>query len=208
MSEQGSFESQPYQVLGMRLRTMRQKCQQSTAEVSGAVEIEVDRLERIEQGRELPSEDILMLLISYFGLGDDEAVGLWELAGYDQDDILCDNEHHEHTHQRSSNESRTSRQPIVVLALDSRVVYTNGAEIIADKNGLVLSFTQFTDPQQGPVPVARVGMSYQQAEQVLDSLQRTLLRRKYLSDVRPLPMPRTVQPKRTSRSRKKPQQNE
>lgn len=54
-------------------------------EVSGAVEIDEKRLKRIEAGIERPAEDILLLLISHFGVADREAVQLWELADYDSD---------------------------------------------------------------------------------------------------------------------------
>jgi DNA-binding XRE family transcriptional regulator len=186
MSEQDSSKQQPYSTLGSRLKGMRQKLQESTAEVSGAVEIDIDTLQRIEQGKELPSEDILMLLINHFGLCDDEAVDLWEMAGYDQRDIFCDHDQP----QQVRDEPRLTKQPVVLLALDSRVVYSNGAEVVADKNGLIMSFTQFVDTSQGPVPVARVGMSYEQAEQVIETLQRAVLRGKYAGSPKRLPMPR------------------
>lgn len=63
---------------------MRERLSESVAEVSGAVEIEEDALERIEQGIERPSEEILMLLMSHFNMQDTEAVQIWELAGYDR----------------------------------------------------------------------------------------------------------------------------
>src|SRR6266705_3475310 len=73
----------PFKSLGERLKGLRQKLQESVAEVSGAVEIEEKALERMEQGYERPSEDILLLLINHFNIQDDEAAGLWKLAGYD-----------------------------------------------------------------------------------------------------------------------------
>lgn len=178
-------KNQPYIQLGLRLRDMRQKHKETAAEVSGAVEIDTATLERFEQGVELPSEDILMLLINHFGLGDDEAVSLWELAGYDQIDGLYDA-----ARSRNPDESRMSKHPVIVFALDSRVVYSNGSEIVADKNGVVMNFSQFTDSKQGPVPVARVGMSYEQAESVLKSLQQTLLHGKYAPKLKGLPAPK------------------
>ncbi len=186
MSDQKNSKERPYQLLGSRLRKMRQNSQESPDEVSGAVEIDVDTLKRFEYGAELPSEDILMLLINHFGLCDDEAVSLWELAGYDQFDGLCE----EHARQ-ARDEPRMTKQPVVVLALDARVVYSNGAEVVADKNGVVLSFSQFTDTNQGPVAVARVGMSYDQADCVLKTLQQALLRGKYAAGPKGLPSPRT-----------------
>ncbi len=174
----------PYLQLGLKLRDMRHKHKESAAEVSGAVEIDVSTLERYEQGLELPSEDILMLLINHFGLGDDEAVSLWELAGYDQFDGFFDESH------GRNDEPRMTKQPVIVFALDSRVVYSNGSEVVADKNGVVMNFSQFTDSKQGPVPVARVGMSYEQAESVLKSLQQAILHGKYAPKIKGLPAPK------------------
>jgi transcriptional regulator with XRE-family HTH domain len=176
----------PYQMLGLRLRLMRQKSKESPAEVSGAVEIDESTLNKFESGTELPSEDILMLLINHFGLGDDEAVSLWELAGYDQFDGLYDDDN-----RRANEELRVTKQPVIVLALDSRVAYTNGAEVITDKNGVIINFTQLIDAKQGQVPVARVGMSYEQAASVLKLLQQALLRGKYLSQTKSLPIPKS-----------------
>lgn len=183
MSDQNTPEKTPYQTLGMYLQKMRQKLQESTAEVSGAVEIDVDALERIEKGIELPSEDILMLLISHFGLREDEAVNLWELAGYNQADRSWDQQ------STQRDDQHFTKQPVVVLAMDARVVYTNGIEVISDNSGVVMSFTQLTDQAQGNVPVARVGMSYEQAEQVLVTLQHALLHGRYMSGPKALPSP-------------------
>src|ERR1700683_4187621 len=75
----------PYITLGQHLKYVREQSRQSLLEVSGAVEIDEDRLERIEAGIERPAEDILLLLISHFGVADREAVQLWELADYDSE---------------------------------------------------------------------------------------------------------------------------
>lgn len=186
MSDQNTPEKTPYQTLGMYLQKMRQKLQESTAEVSGAVEIDIDALERIEKGLELPSEDILMLLISHFGLREDEAVNLWEMAGYNQSDRTWDQQ------PTQRDDQHFTKQPVVVLAMDARVVYTNGIEVISDNSGVVMNFTQLTDQAQGNVPVARVGMSYEQAEQVLATLQHALLHGRYMSGPKALPSPATV----------------
>jgi len=84
MSEQKQ-NTPPFKTLGTHLKYLREQVRESLAEVSGAVEIDVNVLERIEQGFERPSEDILLLLISHFAMPDQEAVQLWELAGYDGD---------------------------------------------------------------------------------------------------------------------------
>jgi DNA-binding XRE family transcriptional regulator len=196
MSEQNTPEKAPYKSLGSCLREMRQKLKESTAEVSGAVEIDEDALDRIEQGVDLPSEDILMLLISHFGLCDDEAVNLWELAGYNQGGRAWDQ------HAPQKEEQQFTKQPVVVLAMDSRVVYTNGVEVVTDKAGVVMNFTQYVDQSQGNVPVARVGMSYEQAEQVLATLQHSLLHAKFQCQ-KTLPEPTTAKVKKAKKQTEK-----
>lgn len=168
----------PYQSLGNHLLQLRQNRRESVAEVSGAIEIDVAALERIEQGTELPSEDILLLLISHFGIRDDEAVHLWELAGYDNYD------------DRGSEPPHLSKQPVLmVLGLDARVVYTNGISVSADPSGVVMNFTQYVEPTLAPVPVARLGMSHEQAQKVLEVLEQALLRDKYTRGPKSLPAP-------------------
>jgi transcriptional regulator with XRE-family HTH domain len=179
----------PYQTLGTRLRTVRQRHKESVAEVSGAVEIDLSTLERFERGVELPSEDILMLLINHFNLADDEAVTLWELAGYDQHDMFCDHDHEFDDDRAVGNEPRLVKQPVVLLAMDARVVYSNGVEIVSDKNGVIVNFTQLVDASQGKLAVARVGMSYEQAGNLLESLQRTMLYGKFAEKGKLLPSP-------------------
>src|SRR5438309_12010771 len=73
----------PFKTLGTHLKYLREQSNESLAEVSGAVEIAEDALMRIEDGQERPEEDILLLLINHFAMPDQEAVQLWELAGYD-----------------------------------------------------------------------------------------------------------------------------
>ena len=167
----------PFQVLGRRLKLIRENRRESLAEVSGAVEIDTDALERIEQGKERPSEDILMLLISHFGIQETEAVQLWESAGYTPS---------RHDERSSGFGDQTGRPTAVLLAIDARVLYTDGIAISGNRQGLVMHFTQQAG-QDRALPVARVGMSFEQAEEVLRTLQQALLRQKYLPHQRLLP---------------------
>ncbi len=160
----------PFVTLGKHLKYVREQTKQSLAEVSGAVEIDAATLERIEAGTERPHEDILLLLISYFNIQDQEAVQLWELAGYDGEvpDKL-----------RPGDELQIgSKNTVMLLALDMRTMYTDGLEIDQTDTGLTLNFTQASAKQQSS-PVARLGMSYDQAERVIKQLQQAVLRHRY-----------------------------
>lgn len=155
-------QEQPFKKLGDRLKTIRQKLHESVSEVSGAVEIDEPVLQRIEQGTERPSEDILMLLISHFGMHDDEAAGLWQLAGYDQP----------RSHEHDSDENN-SKAAILVMAVDPRVIYSDGVSVTANKNGVVMAFSQ-NNGGQNPLTTAKIGMSREQAQGVLAALHNAL----------------------------------
>lgn len=165
-------QNQPFKQLGDRLKTIRQKLHESLSEVSGAVEIDEPTLSRIEQGDERPTEDILMLLISHFGMRDDEAAGLWQLAGYDQP------RSHDHDHDDVQNGKAT----ILVMAVDPRVIYSDGVQVSANGNGVTISFSQGNGTPNSLV-TARVGMSRDQAKAVIRTLQDAISR----SEPRQLP---------------------
>jgi hypothetical protein len=169
--------NQPFQPLGKHLRYLREQIEESVAEVSGAVEIEIEKLERIEQGVERPSEDILMLLINHFNMQDNEAVRLWELAGYEDG-----------KNDRFGLPADVLNKPtMVILAMDMRTQYTDGVEVQGTKNGVTMTFTQGS--QAKAMPVARLGMSREQAAAVLQALQTALLQAEYLNGPKRLPPP-------------------
>lgn len=152
----------PFKNLGSRLKTIRQKLHESVSEVSGAVEIEEQRLQRIEQGSERPTEDVLMLLINHFGMQDDDAANLWQLAGYDQP--------HDHDHEAEPNNNRTM---VMIMAVDPRIIYSDGVQVTANASGVVMNFSQAAGtPQQ--LTTARVGMSREQAAGLMRTLEQAL----------------------------------
>jgi transcriptional regulator with XRE-family HTH domain len=169
---QDSKHTPPFQILGTHLKYLREHSSESLAEVSGAVEVNEDMYEKIEQGIERPSEEILMLLISHFNMQDPEAVQLWELAGYDRrtnPDIVGVN---------IQEEIQSGKPMVMLLAIDVRTQYTDGVEISLNNAGVVMTYTQAGGLGR-PQPVARVGMSLQQAEAVSNALQQVLLRARY-----------------------------
>ena len=153
----------PFKPLGSHLRYLREQIKESVAEVSGAVEIDIDELERIEQGLERPSEDILMLLINHFDIQDHEAVQLWEMAGYED----------AKTERFGMPTDLTGKPMMILMAMDMRTMYSDGIQIQANKHGVTMNFTH------GKQPVSRVGMSREQAEVVLQALQTALLKSHY-----------------------------
>lgn len=170
MREQNRQE-QPYRLLGSRLKRMREKLQESLAEVSGAVEIDVELLSKIELGMEKPSEDILLLLISHFGVKEDEASQLWRMADYEKQ-LLAEEQ---------------NKPSVVVMQNDARIVYTDMIHATANQYGVVINFMQEAGPAGQPLIVSRVGMSKEHAKSLIDVLQRTL----DATEPRALPAPET-----------------
>lgn len=145
---------------------MREQLRESLAEVSGAVEIEVQMLTEIEQGINRPSEDILLLLISHFAVKEDEATKLWELAGYDQSETG--------TASMSLDEIGNIKNAVMVMPVDIRIAYTDMAHVLVNDHGVVLNFMQTSGPNNQPLVVSRLGMSREHALSVLELLQKTL----------------------------------
>lgn len=147
-----------YKGLGKQLKALRARAKESLAEASGAVEIDVKQLASFELGQARPSEDVLMLLISHFGARDDEAIRLWELAGY-------------------GNSSGAPTQPLEVSvsnADDTRILFTDVVDVTVNNYGVVMNFMQGAGPKREPNTIARVGMSREHAKSVLQILQLTL----------------------------------
>lgn len=153
-------------MLGVRLKGLREKLRESMAEVSGAVEIEIDMLTDIELGKNRPSEDILLLMISHFAIKDDEATKLWELAGYEQADTGASN--------MSTDEFGTIKNAVMVMPVDVRIAYTDMAHVMVNEHGVVMNFMQTNGLNNQPMVISRLGMSREHAKSVLELLQKTL----------------------------------
>lgn len=153
----------PFAPLGAQLKAIRQRTNETIAEVSGAVEIDALELANFEIGRERPSQEILILLISHFGVKDDEAVKLWQLAGYQQDKVVND-----------EIESENIKHSVAVFPADARIVYTDMVHVMVNNYGVVMNFMQGAGPGTQPLAVSRIGMSREHAQSVLDVLRATL----------------------------------
>ena len=157
-------KEQPLKVLGERLKNIRQSMHETVADVSGAVEIDEQVLQRIEQGSERPSEDILLLLINHFEVSDEVASKLWELAGYDE---------HDHEGRDDLHDNQQNRTMVMIMAIDPRIIYSDGVQVTANSAGVVINFSQGVGTPQA-ITTARIGMSRDQAQNLINVLQKTL----------------------------------
>jgi transcriptional regulator with XRE-family HTH domain len=154
----------PYKSLGIRLKRLREKLQETLAEVSGAVEIDTVHLTEIEKGSKRPSEDILLLLISHFGMKEEDATTLWELANYEPKNTTLANVTPEDVNNHA----------LMIMPIEPRIIYTDMMHVIVNNYGVVMNFMQGSGPNNQPVAVARIGMSKDHAKSVLEILQKTL----------------------------------
>ena len=145
--------SAPYGLLGKKLRQLRESHRESVAEVSGAVEIEENFLTNIEAGKDRPSEDILLLLISHFGLEDDNA------------------------HLQSDQDDPRHRAAAMMIMLDPRVMYSDSVEVVSNQRGVIVNFAQTAGPDVPQLTISRIGMSYDQAKAVMGILHQVLYNR-------------------------------
>ncbi|MCU0667280.1 MAG: DUF3467 domain-containing protein [Patescibacteria group bacterium] len=159
------MKKQPYQNFGKKFKEIRIKAKESLFDVSGAVEADPLLLESIESGLQQPSEDLVLLLISHFALKDDEALNLWELAGYKQDKTG--------TGSIYADESGVV-QKAFVTAGDARVLYTDMVHIKSNRYGVVINFLQSLGAEDHTVAVSRIGMSLTHAESLLEVLTQTI----------------------------------
>jgi transcriptional regulator with XRE-family HTH domain len=149
----------PYRPLGRQLKDLRARARESLAETSGAVEIDVRELASYELGKTRPNEDVLLLLISHFGAKDDEAVQLWEMAGYGTD--------------KAPASRMATSETSAISDRDHKILYSDIVDIMVNSHGVVMNFMQ-GGPSNNPQVVSRVGMSREHAKSVLKILQVTL----------------------------------
>jgi transcriptional regulator with XRE-family HTH domain len=159
--EDRKSQKSPYRPLGRRLKALREKARESLAEVSGAVEIDVRELASFELGQSRPNEEVLLMLISHFSAQDEEAVQLWELAGYGVTKVS--------SAQMISDISISAQAPN-----NNPILFTDVVDIMVNNYGVVMNFMQSSGSNSKPTTVSRIGMSREHAKSVLQILQVTL----------------------------------
>ncbi len=155
----------PFKSFGVQLKRLRIKAKESITEISGAVETDENLIKEIEAGKSQPSEELVLLLISHFALKEEDALNLWELAGYSQD--------------KSGNSSivgdiNSNTQKAYITAGDVRILYTDMVHVKANNHGVVINFLQSLGPDNSSMAVSRIGMSHEHAKSLLKVLNDTI----------------------------------
>lgn len=155
----------PFKSFGTKLKQIRTHAKESLLDVSGAVEADISLLQAVEAGTSQPSEDLVLLLISHFALKEDDALKLWELAGYDQDRTGTSS---------MATDEEGSVHKAYVTAGDVRILYTDMVHVKSNRHGVVINFLQSLGSDDNTMAVSRVGMSHAHAESLLQVLKETL----------------------------------
>lgn len=155
----------PLESFGSRLKEIRTKAKESVIDVCGAVEVDETFIKDIEAGKRQPTEDIVLLLISHFALKEEDALRLWELAGYDQSKTGTSS---------IASDAEGNTQKAYVTAGDVRILYTDMVHIKSNNHGVVINFLQNLGAEDHTMAVSRVGMSHEHAKTLLKVLQQTL----------------------------------
>jgi transcriptional regulator with XRE-family HTH domain len=159
---------QPFSSFGLALKNLRTKHNKTCAEVSGAVEIDEQKLLEFEEGRHRPTEDVLLLIIQHFDLIDDDAKDLWRLAGYSES--FDDSKYFINDDTSDIHNSKT----VMITPHDARIVYTDMIQVMVNNFGVIINFMQGAGAGTSPLAVSRVGMSKEHAKSVIDVLTKTL----------------------------------
>lgn len=154
-----------YAALGARLKFLREQWQQSISDVCNTLEIDEKMLRAFEAGKIAPPPEVLDMLISHFLLTEDQA--------QDLRDLVEDQREEAEASITGTMEDMLSKQLVMFMPVDTRVVYTDSMQATITDSGVVLQFMQQTGSGQS-VPISRVGMSRQHAERVIEVLQSTL----------------------------------
>ena len=180
MRSNRSRPNSPLQTLGSRIKIERERLKESIAEVSGAVEIDIYFMQKIENGEHIPSEEILLLLISHFDIEDGAAAKLLEMAGYNDEGLDADG----------------SKVSGVMTPEDLKIIYTDMVHIAANQYGVTMNFMQSTGAGSQPMLISRLGMSREYAQFIIESLQQSLKQPQLKSDT-PKALPRSKAHKKT-----------
>lgn len=160
----------PFKPVGDRLKFLREQWQQSLKDVCATLEIDENTLKAIEEGKTLPNEELLDMLISHFLLTEDQADDLHDLI----DQVSPGSRASTDIGLPPGMEEMLSKQIVMYMPLDNRIVYTDAMHANVNDHGVILQFMQRVPNSNQPVPVSRVGMSREHAEKIIEVLTKTL----------------------------------
>ena len=167
-----------YHDFGGQLKKIRLDANKSIDDVSGAVELSVDQLKRIELGEVRPEEEMVFLLAGYFRLSFARTQQLLRLAGYSKK--LAGRAKELNAFLGGTFSRRSSEPQQIVVAISEfgsdRAVYINETSVNVSHSGVVIEFLQSAaiSRDNQAKTIAKIGMSVEHAYQLRDILQHAL----------------------------------
>lgn len=149
--------------IGKVIKSYRLAADESVEDLSGAVEVEPQFIFEVESGKKVPSEDILALIVNHFQIQPDEAVELFEIAGYEAPKM-----------EEDLPDEEKEKQINVNLPSDKPILYTDRVHVVSNNYGVVLNFIQGVGPNGPAQVVSRVGMSHEHAKSVIEVLKKSI----------------------------------
>ena len=172
-------DNKKFQDFGGQLKKIRLGANKSIDDVSGAVELPVDKLKRIELGEVRPKAELIFLLANYFVLSFEKTQQLLRLAGYARKGKGGKNKGlHSVLGGLPSERSEDSQRVLLIVPElnDERTTYINETSVNVSNSGVVIEFLQsatISRDNQAKV-IAKVGMSVEHASQLRSILQKAL----------------------------------
>ncbi len=149
--------------LGKVIKSYRLAAEESVEDLSGAVEVAPEYISKIESGKSVPPEDILLLIINHFEIQENEAIELFQIAGYENPKV-----------DKQGVIDPDEKQISISIPSDKPILYTDRVHVISSDYGVVLNFIQSVGPNGPAQVVSRVGMSRDHAKNFLEALKKSI----------------------------------
>lgn len=165
---------------GRILKKYRLQAEESITETATKLGIDRSYLSKLEHGHEKPSKAVLNQLISHFSLPEVEALMLWHIANKRVESIPQGTPSTQSSIRKEVrfNMNQMIQKPQEELRVNvpegMSAVYTDSAFVTVNPNGLMLDFSQSLASSGMHNVVARVGMSYETARGMMDTLQKQI----------------------------------
>lgn len=158
--------------IGTRLAHFRKQLGETIDDVSAAVEVETGDLVAYESGSEVPSSEMLAMLLAHYKVEPDKAAEIFTNAGYGTNVI------EEGLVIMSADESSNDeekREIRITVPADVKVNYTDMVQVMTNQYGVVINFLQLAPGNNAQV-VSRIGMSKEHTKSLVELLSKNLER--------------------------------
>lgn len=148
---------------GVALKAHRIASNQPLEDIAAAVELNIVDLKKYEAGLDLPDEHTLQALLRFYVMREAEAMRLWRLAGYAEDQLRA---------KLSPSQKIIDRQ--VSVEANTEPLNTDIVHILTSEKGVVISFIASEGNGDSQNVVSQIGLSYRHAMSLIEALKRSI----------------------------------